>query len=118
MDKERFGELFQEAIRRALKLADLFPTTTKPLVEFYGKPNPRNPITMEQALDHLWLSPDRFYRVVDVAAFLGENDPPVIFVRPAGFDPEPFSETYNPNDLGPFQAMGPAMRGKNSYVGR
>jgi hypothetical protein len=110
MDKSGFAPLFQEAIRRALEQAGVTGSLGEPVVEFHGKPNPERPIAVDEALDLLWLSPDRFYRVVDVAAFLGEDNPPVIFVRPAGFEPSAYEHTWEPQGLGPFKVMGPATR--------
>jgi hypothetical protein len=105
MDKSRFTALFQQAVRRAGELAGRWPFTGDPVVEFHGSQSSQNPITLDEALDRLWLSTERFYRVIDVAAFVGEENPPVIFVRPASFEPGPFSKTLAPDDLGPFNVM-------------
>ena len=110
MDKGSYALLFEEAVRRALEQAGMSPGL-KPVVEFHGKPNPERPVAVDKALDFLWLSTDRFYRVVDVAAFVGEDDPPVIFVRPAGFEPSGYEDTWEPEGLGPFKVLGPATRG-------
>lgn len=112
MDKSTYAQLFDEAVRRALELAHLDPATTEPVVEFHGKPNPAQPITIDEALDLLWLSSERFYRIVDVAAFVGENDPPTLFVRLSGHEPSVYSDTWDPSDLGPFKAIGPATRSR------
>jgi hypothetical protein len=111
MDKSGFAFLFHRAVRRALEQAGMSGSLSEPVVEFRGKPNPEGPLTVDEALDFLWLSPDRFYRVVDVAAFLGEDNPPVIFVRPAGFEPSCYEDTWEPQGLGPFKIMGPTIRG-------
>ena len=87
------------------------PSLAEPVVEFHGKANPSTPITVDEALDLLWLSPDRFYRVIDVAAFAGEDEPPILFVRPSGHQPDAYWKTWAPSDLGPFKAIGPATRG-------
>ena len=112
MDKSSYAQMFDEAVRRALKLAHLDSTSIEPSVEFHGKPNPPQPITTAEALDLLWLSPERFYRIVEVAAFVGENDPPTLFVRLSGHEPSAYSDTWDPSDLGPFRAIGPATRGR------
>lgn len=87
MDKSSFALLFQEAVGRALQQAGLSANLSEPVVEFHGKPSPQQRITVDEALDFLWLSADRFYRIVDVAAFVGEENPVVLFVRPSGFEP-------------------------------
>jgi hypothetical protein len=113
MDKTGYALLFQEAVRRALEQAGLSASLSEPVVEFHGRPNPARPVTINEALDLLWLSPDRFYRVVDVAAFVGEEDPPVLFVRPSGHEPSAYADIWEPADLGPFKVMGPATRGRS-----
>lgn len=113
VDKSSFALLFQDAVGRALEEAGVPAASHEPVVEFHGKPNPIGNVTVEEALDFLWLSADRFYRVVDVAAFVGEDNPPVIFVRPAGFEPSPYENTWEPSGLGPFKVIGPATRGRS-----
>ena len=111
MDKSDFARLFHEAVRRALQHVELGLSGVEPVVVFHGKPNPSSPIRVDEALDLLWLSPDRFYRVIDVAAFAREDEPPVLFVRPSHHKPGAYSETWDPSDLGPFNAIGPVTRG-------
>ena len=113
MDKSSYALLFQEAVQRALQQAGLSAALGETVVEFHGRPNPDRRITVDEALNFLWLSADRFYRVVDVAAFSGEDNPPVIFVRPAGFEPSAYEDTWEPSGLGPFKVMGPATRGRS-----
>lgn len=79
-------------------------------MEFHDKPNPERPVAVGEALDLLWLSADRFYRIVDVAAFVDEDNPPVIFVRAGGFEPSDYEDTWEPDGLGPFKVLGPATR--------
>lgn len=110
MEKSAYAALFQDAIRRALKLASLDGVGREPVVEFQGRPNPPLPISVSEALDLLWLSSDRFYLVVDVMAFVGEDSPPILFVRPSGHPPGAYSETWDPSDLGPFRGIGPIRR--------
>ena len=110
MDKGSYALLFNEAVRRALELAGVSTSLSEPVVEFHGKPNPERPVAVDEALDFLWLSTDRFYRIVDVAAFVGEDNPPVIFVRPAGFESSGYEDTWEPEGLGPFKVIGPATR--------
>lgn len=117
MDKSGFALLFRDAVRRALDEAGLSSTGGEPVVEFHGKFNPSaHQIGLEEAVDLLWLSPKRFYRIVDISAVLGAVIQPIIFVRPAGLEPCAYSETWDPNDLGPFKVMGPMLRG-STYLG-
>jgi hypothetical protein len=113
MDISGHTLLFQEAARRALNEAGLSAALNEPMIEYHGKPSPQRRVTMDEALSLLWLSEDRFYRVVDVAAYLGEDKRPVIFVRPAGFEPSAYEDTWEPTGLGPFKVMGPATPGRS-----
>lgn len=113
MDKSSFASLFREAIQRALQEAGVPAASTKPVVEFHGKPSPQRLVTIDEALDFLWLSEDRFFRIIDVAVLIGEDNPPVIFVRPAGFEPSTYEDTWEPSGLGPFKVLGAAVRGRS-----
>jgi hypothetical protein len=106
MDKSEYRLLFEKAVARSLREAGLTASSCEPVVKFFGTPNPRHTITMDQALDLLWLSPDRYFFIVDVGAFPGDERPPVIFVRPSGHEPRQFSDTWQPDDLGPFKLIG------------
>jgi len=110
MDKESFSTLFDTAISRSFELAGL-PPPTKALVQFHGRSNSRPTMTQAEALDLLWLSPDRFSVVIDVGVKLDAANPSMLFVRPSDHEPVPFTATWAPDDLGPFKAMGPMKRG-------
>ena len=77
------------------------------LVEFHGISNLQKLIPTSKAVDLLWISPDRFYFIVDVGVVLEGKGQARIFVRPSGHEPVPFSSTLDPADLGPFKAIGP-----------
>lgn len=109
MKKGTYEHLFRQACDQALKLAGVVSDRT-PVVEFHGRPNPPGQITLERALDLVWLSPNRHFRIIDVAAIEREDNPPVLFVRLSGHEPGAFSETIDPEGLGPFKVMGPASR--------
>jgi hypothetical protein len=111
MDKSSFAILFETAIQRTLEQADLSPAESDLLVEFHGLSNPSEPIPTSEAIDLLWISPDSFYFIVDVAVILDRNSPVLMFVRPTGHEPVPFFNTWDPADLGPFRAIGPMTRG-------
>jgi hypothetical protein len=113
MDKNRFALLFQEAIRRALQQAGISANFGESVVEFRGKPNPQQRVAVDEALDLLWLSADLFYRIVDVAAFVGEENPSVLFVRPSGLEPSAYADTWEPEGLGPFKVLGAMTRGRS-----
>ena len=109
MDKDSFATLFETAISRSFELAGL-PPSTNTLVQFHGRSNSRASMTQADALDLLWLSPDRFSVVIDVSVILDGVNRPLLFVRPSDHEPVPFTATWSPDDLGPFKAMGPMTR--------
>ena len=113
MDKSGFSRLFREAVRLALQQASVSANLSEPVVEFHGKADPQHRITLDEALELLWLSADRFYRIVDVAAYVGEVNPSVLFVRPSGFEPSAFADTWDPSGLGPFKVIGAMTRGRS-----
>jgi hypothetical protein len=115
MDKDNYSLLFREAVRRALLEAGIVPVG-EPVIEFHGMPNPSHPITMDEATDFLWISPERFFRIVDVAAMISDDDPPHMFVRISGHEPGGYADTWGPADLGPFKVMGPGTRGREPSV--
>ncbi|GEM_PF-3443565 len=114
MDRSGFAFLFETALQRSLEQAGLPSSGSDLLVEFHGRPNPRHTVRLEQIIDLLWISADRFYFIVDVGVIFEGGKAPLIFVRPSGHDPRPFSGTWNPTDLGPFKAIGPGTRGGRS----
>ena len=62
-------------------------------------------MSVDQALDELYLGRDSFYRIIDVAVrrvSLGEC---LAFVRVSGHLPVPFSGTWDPSAMGPFKQI-------------
>jgi hypothetical protein len=111
MDKSSFAILFETVVQRTLEQAGLGSAQNDVLVEFHGLSNPLNPIPTTKAIDLLWISPDRFYFIVDVGVILDGKSPALMFVRPTGHEPVPFTSSWDPADLGPFKAIGPMTRG-------
>ena len=63
-------------------------------------------ITIDDALEELWISPDRFHRIIDLA--VADYSPAMtwIWVREAGYAPSTFEETWNdPPGAGPFKTL-------------
>lgn len=109
MDKDSFATLFETAISRSFELAGLPQPSNSP-VQFHGRSNSKPTLSQAEALDLLWLSPDRFSVVIDVSVILDDANLPQLFVRPSDHEPVPFTATWAPDDLGPFKAMGPMRR--------
>lgn len=110
MDQGTFSGQFHEAVRRALEQAQMSAALGEPIVEFHGRGGPNRRISLAETLDLLWLSEDQYYRIIDIGAYLVEGDPPVMFVRAAGFEPGSYEDTWDPSGLGPFKVIGPVYR--------
>ena len=56
-------------------------------------------MSIGQAVDHIYLGNDRFYKIIDVAIRRVLPRKSVAFVRVSGHPPGPFSQTWDPSDL-------------------
>jgi hypothetical protein len=65
-------------------------------------------LTVDQALDQIYLGHDRFYKVVDVAIKEVSPAGSVAFVRVSGHKPAEFKETFDPAAAGPFKQISAA----------
>lgn len=62
-------------------------------------------MSVDQALDEIYLGRDRFYRIIDVAIRRLLPGQSIAFVRVSGHTPGAFSQTWDPSDLGPFKQI-------------
>jgi hypothetical protein len=62
-------------------------------------------VTIEEALDRIYLGSDRFYRIIDVTIKRLLPEKSVAFVRVSGHSPTNFNETWDSSDLGPFKQI-------------
>jgi hypothetical protein len=60
---------------------------------------------MDAALDNIYLGPDRFYRIIDVAIKELLPKESVVFVRVSGHPPDVFGTTWDPASTGPFKQI-------------
>jgi hypothetical protein len=110
MNKHEFRGLFLRALDEAAENAELVLGRKVPrsfLVELHAPDSPDESLTIDGAVDRMYLGEDRFYRITDVAirrVCLGKS---VAFVRVSGHAPGPFSETWDPTGLGPFKQLIP-----------
>jgi hypothetical protein len=108
MTKNDFRELFLRALNSAAdnaeeKLAKPIPRSF--VVELHAPASPGRTMSVDEALDQIYLGSDRFYRIIDVAIkelLPGES---VAFVRVSGHLPDEFSKTWDPSVLGPFKQI-------------
>jgi len=63
-------------------------------------------MTPAEVLEVLYLGPDTFFRIVDVAVLRVLSDRCVVFMRVSGHRPGSFSESWNqPEGSGPFKQI-------------
>lgn len=110
MTKDEFRGLFLRALNEAAENAELILRRKVPrsfLVELHAPDSSENSLSVDQALDKVYLGGDRCYRVIDVAIQRVMPEKSVAFVRVSGHVPAPFSETWDPSGLGPFKQLIP-----------
>ncbi len=62
-------------------------------------------MSVDQAVDHLYLTNDKFYRIIDVAIRRITPNDTIVFVRPSGHVPTDFNQTWDPKKFGPFKQI-------------
>ncbi len=108
MTKTEFRALFLRALNIAADNAEA--TLAEPVprsfrVELHAPGCAGHIVAIDEALTHLYLGQDRFYRVIDVAALQVLPGETVAFVRVSGHEPAGFDHTFDPAGLGPFKQI-------------
>jgi len=62
-------------------------------------------VSIDDALDKLYLGGERFFRIIDVAIAEVRSDASVVFVRPSGHEPDVWGTTWDPSSCGPFKQI-------------
>jgi len=62
-------------------------------------------LSVDDALDKLYLGSNRFFRIIDVAIVEIRPDASIVFVRPSGHQPDAWSTTWGPTTHGPFKQI-------------
>jgi hypothetical protein len=108
MTKIEFRRLFLQALEAAAESAEARLGRSIPRlfdIELHATGASDRTMSIDQALDHIYLGNDRFYRIIDVAIRRVLPRKSVAFVRVSGHPPGPFSQTWDPSDLGPFKQI-------------
>lgn len=108
MTKKQFGDLFERALNLAAGNAERQrgkPVPRTFLIELHAPRSAGRVLSVEEALDHLYLGDDRFYRVIDVAVKQVSLRESVVFARVSGHTPAEFDKTWDPSGLGPFKQI-------------
>jgi hypothetical protein len=108
MTKSDFRELFLRALNAAA--ADTEAMLAKPVprsfrIELHAPNSPGRIVSVEQALDQIYLGDDCFFKIIDVAIKRLLPQKSVAFVRVSGHPPGAFSQTWDPSNLGPFKQL-------------
>ena len=109
MTRAEFSALFTSQLDLAVDAAEA--RFGHPLARCYeilrGSPDCEGRrITVDDALEELWISSDRFHRIIDLA--VADYSPVMtwIWVREAGYAPSAFEEKWNdPPGAGPFKIL-------------
>ncbi len=108
MTKDDFRNLFVRALNAAADNAEARvgrPVPRSFEIELHAPGSSVCLLNIDQAVDRVYLGPDRYYRIIDVAVRRLLPDRSVVFVRVSGHQPTPFEETWSPADLGPFKQV-------------
>lgn len=109
MTLAEFNELFRQALEQAAKNAETRLSRAVPrdfTVHVYGAGYSGTTMSPEQASERLYLGPNRFYRIIDVAVTGVSGDRCTAFVRASGHQPSSFEDTWNePPGSGPFKQL-------------
>jgi hypothetical protein len=108
MTKNDFRELFVRALNDAAQNVE--ENTAKPIarsfvIELHAPGSSGQLVSVNEALDQIYLGKDRFYRIIDVAIKKLLPRKSVAFVRVSGHPPAEFSKTWDPSSLGPFKQI-------------
>jgi hypothetical protein len=106
MTKNEFRELLLRALNSAAenaeaKLAKRVPRSFA--IELHAPGSSGRAVSLDEAVDQIYLGSDRFYRIIDVAITKLLPGETVAFVRVSGHAPAEFSKTWDPASLGPFK---------------
>ncbi|HEY8871512.1 MAG TPA: hypothetical protein VIM52_00665 [Stellaceae bacterium] len=108
MTKRGFRNLFLRALRTAAEIADIRLAQRAPrsfLIELHAPNSAGQIMSVDEAADQIYLGSDKFYRIIDVSIPKISSDQTIAFVRVSGHQPGPFSDTWDPANLGPFKQI-------------
>ena len=111
MDREAFRKLFLESVSDALRRAGESASrrlSGQCYVELHGCGVSGALISLEEAVDLLYIDKETFYRVIDVGLKAIQQDKCIVFVRVSAHPPSTFDKTWNtPKGSGPFKVIEP-----------
>jgi hypothetical protein len=108
MTKSEFADLLDSALQVAAQNAELRlkrSVSRHFVIDFHGLAPMARTITQAEALDLLYLGPDVFYRLIDVAVIKVDENMSTIFMRISGHKPSTLQNTWDPGGAGPFKQL-------------
>jgi hypothetical protein len=108
MTRGDFLQLFQRALNLAADNAEAKlkkPIPRSFLISLHAFGCDDRLLSVDDALEKLYLGSDRFFRIIDVAIAEVRPDASVVFVRPSGHPPDALSATWDPTSPGPFKQL-------------
>ena len=113
MNKQGFHDLFMKALNDASREAGVQNMPEDDLscaeIELHGAGLSGAVVTVDEAVDKLYIGPDIFYLIIDVGLMRTDGHQPRFFVRPSDHPPGRFEATWNqPEGNGPFKIITPA----------
>jgi hypothetical protein len=108
MTRDDFRKLFMRALNLAAENAEA--RLAKPIshtfdIQLYALGSSGETISVDEALDRIYLGGDRFYRIIDIAITELRPGRSVAFVRVSGHPPAEYGKTWDPSNLGPFKQI-------------
>lgn len=108
MTKSGFRSLFLQALDVAAKNAEerlAKPISRAFLIELHAPRSSQRLVSVDEAVENLYLGDNRFYRVIDVGIKELRADSSLVFVRVSGHAPADFDKTWEPSVAGPFKQI-------------
>ena len=107
MDRETFERLLLRAVDKAIDETGRTDLDEKPQRYRVYAPNaPHELVTLKEAMDIIYISTNKFFKIIDVSIIPDESGGDVIFLRVSGHEPVSFANTWDALDLGPFKQIG------------
>ena len=109
MTLEAFSALFRQALEMAARTAEAHLGRVIPRrfeIVLYGAGRYGTVLDPDGAVAALYVGPDRFFRIIDVAVTAVAANKSTVFVRASGHEPASFEKTWNdPPGQGPFKQL-------------
>ena len=111
MTKEAFKALFEDALEVAAENAEKKlgrPVPRSFDIEMHGLAHHPSILDKHEALEAIYLGPDRFYCIIDLSVIRVSKDSCTVFMCISGHEPSALKRTWDqPTGSGPFKQLLP-----------